>query len=152
MTQTSTRTCAGVPHVYIRTMNARDVLSLVVIAMALLVAGCGQRDAYPVQQTPATPRPSAVEQVTDPWLGTWNGPEGTWLRIDGAHGRYNLTIQNLDGPRSFQGSAVDAGIEFERDGMKEIIHATDGVGTGMKWLSDKSDCLTVHPGEGYCRE
>jgi hypothetical protein len=133
-------------------MSPRYFSSVVTIALALVIAGCGQHGADPVQETPAALRPSAVEQITDQWLGTWNGPEGTWLRIDGGHGRYEVTIQNLDGPRSFQGSAVGAGIEFERDGVKEVIYATDGVGTGMKWLSEKNNCLAVHPGEGFCRE
>jgi hypothetical protein len=53
----------------------------------------------------------------------------------------------LDGPRKFQGSAVDDQIQFERNGVKESIRATNGAGTGMKWLSDKSNCLTVRAGD-----
>jgi hypothetical protein len=34
----------------------------------------------------------------------------------------------------------------------ESIRATDGPATGMKWLSDKSNCLTIRSGEGYCRD
>jgi hypothetical protein len=47
---------------------------------------------------------------------------------------------------------VEAGIEFVRGGNTEVIHATDGVGTGMKWLVDKNNCLVVRPGEGFCRD
>jgi len=90
--------------------------------------------------------------LTDEWLGQWNGPEGTLLRLAGGKGKYEITIQNLDGPRKFPGSAVDGQIQFERDGVKEFIRATNGAGTGMKWLSGKSNCLTVRPGEGYCRD
>ena len=134
-------------------MNTRSLSSAVFIALALFAAGCSQRSANPVQERPADEGPAvAVDLALDTWLGTWNGPEGTWLRIAGGHGSYDLTIQNLDGPRSFHGSVVGNGIEFERDGVKEVIHATDGVGTGMKWLSEKSNCLTVQPGEGYCRD
>lgn len=89
---------------------------------------------------------------TDNWLGKWNGPEGTFLELTGANGRYEVTIQNLDGPRIFQGVAVGKQIQFERDGILESIHATNGIETGMKWLSDKSNCLTVNFGEGYCRD
>jgi len=34
----------------------------------------------------------------------------------------------------------------------ETIRATDGAGTGMKWLADRKDCLVVTVGsEGFCR-
>lgn len=58
---------------------------------------------------------------------------------------------NLDGARTFPATATAEGISFERDGVRESIRVTDGAATGMKWLADKSDCLTVKPGEGYCR-
>ncbi len=29
---------------------------------------------------------------------------------------------------------------------------TNGAETGMKWLSEKANCLTISPGEGYCRD
>lgn len=88
----------------------------------------------------------------DAWLGKWNGPEGTYLQLDGGDGQYEVTIQNLDGPATFQGTAVGDQVTFERNGVKETIRASNGVETGMKWLSEKSDCLTVRPGEGYCRD
>jgi hypothetical protein len=88
---------------------------------------------------------------TDAWIGQWIGPEGTFLRLDGGGGRYTITIQNLDGPMTYQGIAVAGQIQFHRNGRKESLRATNGVGTGMKWLSDKTVCLTVLPGEGYCR-
>ena len=93
-----------------------------------------------------------AEPATDQWLGQWNGPEGTLLRLAGGKGKYEITIQDLDGPRTFQGSAVGGQIQFERNGVKASIRATNGAGTGMKWLSDKSNCLTVRVGEGYCRD
>jgi hypothetical protein len=89
---------------------------------------------------------------TDAWLGRWIGPEGTFLLLEGGNGRYEVTIQNLNGPRVFRGVAVGPGIEFERDGRAEAIHATNGADTGMKWLADKTNCLTVRVGEGYCRD
>jgi hypothetical protein len=72
-------------------------------------------------------------------------------RLEGGLGKYTVTIQNLDGPRTFQGRAIEGRVQFERDGLAETIHASDGAATGMKWLADKSDCLTVRTGEGYCR-
>jgi hypothetical protein len=95
---------------------------------------------------------SSAGQATDPWLGQWNGPEGTFLKLEGGKGKYQVTIQNLDGPRTFSGRAADDEIQFERDGVKETIRATNGVETGMKWLAGKTDCLTIKTGEGYCRD
>ena len=43
-------------------------------------------------------------------------------------------------------------IQFDRNGQQESIRATNGTETGMKWLSNKKDCLTIRPGEGYCRD
>jgi hypothetical protein len=90
--------------------------------------------------------------ATDAWAGQWYGPEGTFLRIDGKGGNYELTIQNLDGPLKYTGVGIGEKIQFERNGIKETIHATNGEDTGMKWLSDKSDCLTIRVGEGYCKK
>ena len=55
-------------------------------------------------------------------------------------------------PRTFQGNAAGEQIEFVRDGVKESLRATNGAETGMKWLIEKSDCLTVRAGEGYCAD
>ena len=71
--------------------------------------------------------------------------------LEGGRGAYEVTIQNLDGARRFPGIGVGERIEFDRDGVKESLRATDGAGTGMKWLADKSNCLTIRLGEGFCR-
>jgi hypothetical protein len=120
------------------------------VVLALLV-GCSKQDPTALPPTQAPSAPERTEITADKWLGQWNGPEGTYLRIAGGKGRYEVTVRNLDGPRSFPGLAADNRIEFERDGVKESLKATNGQGTGMKWLADKSDCLVVRPGEGYCR-
>lgn len=102
---------------------------------------------------PASSSPSGSDTAsTDRWTGQWNGPEGTFLRLSGGQGRYDITIQDLDGPKPYQGRAVDDHIEFERQGKLETLRATDGQATGMKWLDGKKDCLTVRAGEGYCRD
>lgn len=108
---------------------------------ALLLAGCS-----------GTASVSGGASTTQQWLGRWNGPEGTYLDITGTPADYRLTIANLDGPRRFVGRAQDGQIVFVRDGVVESIRATDGEATGMKWLLDKRNCLTVRSGEGYCRE
>lgn len=90
---------------------------------------------------------------TDKWIGKWIGPEGTFLEIaSNTDHTYQITIQNLDNSRSFKGINIGELIEFERDGHKEIIRASTGAETGMKWLSDKHDCLMIKTGEGYCRD
>jgi hypothetical protein len=115
---------------------------------AVLAGGCSEQGA---STSPVDPT-SQVAVTTDAWLGQWTGPEGTFLLIAGGQGTYELTIRNLDGPQTFGGRAVEGGIEFQRAGITEVIRTTDGVGTGMKWLVDKQNCLVVRPGEGYCRD
>lgn len=105
------------------------------LTFTLELVGCADRDP-----------------ATDAWLGQWNGPEGTFLRLEGGNGRYEVTIRDLDGARTYPATAKGAEIQFDRNGKRETIRATDGAETGMKWLSDKSDCLTIRPGEGYCRD
>jgi hypothetical protein len=86
------------------------------------------------------------------WLGRWTGPEGTYLEIAAGQDSYAVTISNLDGPRTFAATPGAGSLGFERDGVQETLEATDGAGTGMKWLATKHDCLVVRPGEGFCRE
>jgi hypothetical protein len=95
---------------------------------------------------------SAPTTGPDAWLGKWIGPEGTFMAIEKSDAGYELTISDLDGPKSFQGVRVGDALEFERDGRTESIHASDGAATGMKWLADKRNCLTIHAGEGFCRD
>ena len=120
--------------------------------LTLSLLACSDRQAALNPGSAGTPAAVGAGAVTDKWLGQWNGPEGTFLKIAGGQGKYEITVQNLDGPRTFQGSAAGSQIQFERDGLKESVRATSGAETGMKWLSDKSNCLTVRAGEGYCRD
>jgi len=90
--------------------------------------------------------------IADSWLGKWNGPEATYLDISGGKGVYQVTVKDLDAARTFDATATNDGLTFERDGVKEVIKATKGEATGMKWLADKQHCLTVKRGEGYCRD
>ena len=117
------------------------------VALLLISGGCSDRDPASDAESHA-PSPPA----TDRWLGRWIGPEGTFLLLEGGNGAYEVTIQNLDGPRRFRGAAAGDQIEFDRDGVQESLRATDGAGTGMKWLSDKANCLTIRRGEGFCRD
>lgn len=118
---------------------SRPVCTAAIVGALALLAGCQDR-------------PSPAAPATDAWVGQWNGPEGTFLQIAGSGGKYEITVRNLDGPRAFPGVAAGDRIEFERDGVKESVRATHGAETGMKWLSEKTNCLTVRAGEGYCRD
>lgn len=121
-----------------------------------LLLGCtggqGSDDAAPSGEQRPAPAPTAATPATDDWVGRWWGPEGTYLDIAGNDGAYKITIMNLDAARTFEGAAAGDHIEFERDGVKESLRATNGDDTGMKWLAGKQDCLTVKRGEGYCRD
>ena len=90
--------------------------------------------------------------LADGWVGTWQGPEGTSLKISKQEVGYELTVTSLDGARDFHAIAVDDLLQFERDGRTETLRAGDGEATGMKWLAGKRDCLVVAAGEGYCRD
>jgi hypothetical protein len=105
------------------------------MGMLLLLAACAGNDAVPRD-----------------WEGRWTGPEGTWLQITVADGNYTVTIMNLDAARSFAARAEGGALTFERDGVRESLRASDGAGTGMKWMAGKTTCLVVRPGEGFCRD
>lgn len=105
---------------------------------------------------PQSPAPAgaaaALPAIPTVWLGRWPGPEGTYLEIAMVGESYTVTISNLDGPRSFAAMPEAGSLAFGRDGVRETLRATDGDGTGMKWLAGKKDCLVVRPGEGFCRD
>jgi hypothetical protein len=122
------------------------------LVLTLCLSACSERES----ERPEPPAASEAEPapLTDQWAGQWDGPEGTFLRITGSQGHYDVTIQTLDGPRTYAGTAKAGAeaIEFQRDGQTQTLRATNGEQTGMKWLAGKTDCLTVRSGEGYCRE
>ena len=137
-------------HIPPTNSTLRSLISCV--TLTLIFTGCGHRRSGSAQVIAASAPGKTSAPIADKWLGKWSGPEGTFLQLAGGNGKYEVTIQNLDGPRTFRGNAVGDQIEFERNGMKEFLRATNGAETGMKWLSEKSNCLTVHVGEGYCRD
>lgn len=121
----------------------------VAATLLLLVAGCSRQSPAP---GPAVTNPANVIDPGAPLLGRWNGPEGSFLLVEGEGGKYVVTVQNLDGPRTFDGKADGAAITFLRDGKTMTIRPTNGAGTGMKWLAKRKDCVVLEPGEGYCRD
>lgn len=152
-------------------------MRLLVLGAAALAAGCGgmsnEQEAALVENAVANAEAQAENATAfgkaaekarqapnrDAWVGKWIGVEGLVLTIEkdpgGSVGRYRLTNKwSLDdnATGTFDGVASEKGIAFNRpDGAKELI-ATDGDATGLKYLAGKKDCLTVAPGEGYCRD
>jgi len=109
-----------------------------ILTLGIIVAGCAE-----------TMNPPSTDLN---WQGRWWGPEGTYLDIAGGPKQFRLTIANLDGPVNYVGVADGDHIRFDVNGETATIRATDGEGTGMKWLMDKDNCLNVEPGDGYCRD
>ena len=133
-------------------MNLKLLLFIVSALLVSLTTGCQDKESSSEAFDSASPTHSNSAQLTDKWLGKWTGPEGTFILLTGSQGKYEITVQNLDGPQTFHGLAAGDHIEFERNGVKEQLRAVNGAGTGMKWLSEKSNCLVVRTGEGYCRD
>lgn len=131
-------------------MNCATFSTAIFACLTLGLSACDKPEPR-VNQVPAISHATSSVPVTDKWVGQWNGPEGTFLRINGSGGAYEITIQNLDGQLTYAGTSVENEIQFERNSIKETIQATNGEQTGMKWLSDKTNCLTIHSGEGYCK-
>lgn len=119
-----------------------------VLVAVLAVAACGE-----VRVEEETRAPAPVAAATDAWIGQWPGVEGTFLKVEAgaAAGTYTLTQGTLDGVNTYQGAADGTVIAFERNGIRETVRAGSGADTGLKWLAEKTDCLVIKDGEGYCR-
>jgi len=128
------------------------------VAALLLASACQKQSEKSPVPPPAGVSPSTGGQAEpqhsdlDRWIGRWTGPEGTYLSIAKSTEGYTVEIADLDGPKSYAARAAGDHLEFERNGKTEAIRATNGQQTGMKWLQEKSDCLTIKPGEGFCRD
>ena len=131
-------------------MKRRPLTASLILALCVVACSDHKAESGPSGDDSANAPNTAV--ATDAWIGQWNGPEGTFLRLAGGQGQYEITIQDLDGAKSYQGNAVNGRIQFARNGVEESIRASSGAETGMKWLADKANCLTVRSGEGYCRD
>lgn len=108
-------------------------------------------DAMP-STTPATPADGA--KVEADYLGRWTGVEGMYLVVASKPGGgVTLDMQwDLDNKGMFDGSVTAEGLRFMRNDVAETAVHTNGDATGLKNLAGKQDCLTVKPGEGYCRD
>jgi len=137
------------------------------VAVAMLLCACdGRRDDPSANTTVALQDPEASPVAgnaigtseggalpTDAWIGKWTGVEGLALDIAraGSPGTYRLTVDLLDSRNVYEGQADGSVIRFRRGDTVETIRHVPGSETGLKWLADKSDCLMIKTGEGFCR-
>ena len=93
--------------------------------------------------------PVAVTPIVapPPTPGSASGSASKGLALDIARGdrpgTYRLHIALMDGANDYIGTADGDMIRFTRDGKAETIRHTSGADTGLKWLADKKDCLTI---------
>ena len=105
--------------------------------------------------TPATPLGApGLAKVEADYRGRWTGVEGMYLVVASEPGGgVTLDMQwDLDNKGTFDGSVTAEGLRFMRNDVTETAVHTNGDATGLKYLAGKQDCLTVKPGEGYCRD
>lgn len=109
----------------------------------------------PADPMPATPQaPTDTTTLEADYLGRWTGVEGMYLVVASKPGGgVTLDMQwDLDNKGTFDGSVTAEGLRFMRKDVAETAVHTNGDATGLKNLAGKQDCLTVKPGEGYCRD
>lgn len=113
-------------------------------------------DPAPTPQAMPTPATASMpgDTADAAYLGRWTGVEGMYLVVaPKPGGGVTLDMQwDLDHKGTFDGSVTAEGLRFMRDGVAETAVRSDGDATGLKYLAGKKDCLTVKPGEGYCRD
>lgn len=111
--------------------------------------------ALPKPQASGGPEPVAVSDPADAerYGGRWIGVEGMFMEVTPREdGRFDIEMQyDLDHRAKVVGYSTGNGLAFPRDGQLLVARPTDGDATGLKYLAGKATCLTVKPGEGYCR-
>lgn len=132
-------------------MKSSLLCTLLLPPILMLIACSDQPASSNTTSSINTTNAPATPPKTDAWIGQWNGPEGTFINISGGDGTYTITIADLDGPKQYRGTSTGNEITFERNGTTEKIQASNGADTGMKWLAEKTDCLRIRSGEGWCR-
>ncbi|WP_156678822.1 hypothetical protein [Sphingomonas profundi] len=137
----------------------------ILLGTCALLAGCGSKApeenvvvengmVVANEAAPSNPQAPSPNVTTDGWVGRWIGVEGLVLQIGAGErpGTYRLHIALMDSEGDYTGVADGDSIRFTRNGVSETIRATSGEETGLKWLAEKKDCLTIKPGEGFCRD
>lgn len=111
-------------------------------------------EAIPDAAATNTMPANAAAKTEADYLGRWIGVEGMYLTVTSKpSGGVAMDMQwDLDNTGKFDGSVTAEGLRFMRKGIAETAVPSDGDATGLKYLAGKKDCLTVKPGEGYCRD
>ena len=111
----------------------------------------GTEEVMPSEREAASADAATPETV---FVGRWTGVEGTYLDVSARPGGgVVMEMQwDLDNKGDYEGTVRSDGLHFLRGGVDHVARRTDGDATGLKYLAGKKDCLTVKPGEGYCRD
>ena len=126
--------------------------------LAMSMIACSQQPASSENIVAVAASEPTVAPTFPParnYLGRWTGVEGMFLDIAATNrpDRYRLTMQyDLDHRRTVVAKLDNDRLVFTSEGSSHSLVPTDGVATGLKYLANKKDCLTVMPGEGYCRD
>jgi hypothetical protein len=148
----------------------RSILLTVLAAMAAFAGACTDTTS-PVPNKPATPTPTATAsptaspvpgpsgspvagaKTTDSLVGKWNGPEGTYLNVTKKGEKFEIEVKNLDGSKTYEGTAKGEVIEFTRNGKTETVKHATGEETGMKDMLKETNCVVITKGsEGFCQQ
>lgn len=110
--------------------------------------------AAPPQSAPE-PSARATGAAARDFAGRWIGVEGMYLTVT-ATGPATADLRmrwglDADMEGSFPATVTPEGLRFTRGGETLLLRPSDGDATGLKWLAGRKNCLTVAPGEGYCR-
>ena len=137
-------------------MRLQPTVALSLLA-CLSIAGCSPASTGETDRgdnISASPAPAESPPAID-YAGRWTGVEGMFLdvRPGTAPATYRLTMQyDLDHRVTVDARREGDALAFTRDGERKALRPSDGTATGLKYLAGKHDCLTVAPGEGYCRD
>ncbi|WP_121114316.1 hypothetical protein [Croceibacterium ferulae] len=138
--------------------------SLLLALGAGACSGGAQEEAVPAATPSAVataeslePAPATQAVSRDEWVGRWIGVEGLNLTVTklAEAGHYQLEMQygtDADMAGTYEGVGTPEGIAFTRPDGAQVLRASSGDETGLKYLAGKTDCLTVKDGEGYCRQ
>ena len=109
--------------------------------------------ASPSASPSGSPSANAGSTKVDALVGRWPGVEGSYLNVSKKADKYSIEIANLDGPKTYEGTAKGDVIEFTRNGKTETIKAASGAETGMKGFEKETNCVVVTKGsEGFCKK
>lgn len=140
-------------------MMMRPVLSWFPVLASLSLIACSPKpdtstptEAEASASSAASTSASKAADVAAGYVGRWTGPEGTSLEVVARQHDYEVTLSGTSTPGVFTGTVNGNAMQIERNGETQLIRHTTGAKTGVKYLADKLDCVSVSNGEGYCRD